>query len=111
MMSALLILTRVEAALLMREPTVMLFTLLLPLILLTLNGSDGNVPNPAFGGDGVVDVLMAGLLVYVMATSAIMALAETLADYRDRGILRRMRITPPKVWQNLGAPGPAHPGL
>ena len=43
--------------------------------------------------------MVAGLLVYVMATSAIMAMAETLADCRDRGILRRMRITPLKAWQ------------
>jgi ABC-2 type transport system permease protein len=108
MMSALLTLTRVETALLMREPAAVLFTLLLPLILLVLNGSGGNAPNPTFGGAGVVDVLMAGLLVYVMATSAIMAMAETLADYRDRGILRRMRITPLKVWQILGAHALTH---
>jgi ABC-2 type transport system permease protein len=108
MMSALLTLTRVETALLMREPTAVLFTLLLPLILLVLNGSGGNAPNPMFGGAGVVDVLMAGLLVYVMATSAIMAMAETLADYRDRGILRRMRITPLKAWQILGAHALTH---
>lgn len=44
---------------------------------------------------------MAGYLVYVMATSAIMGLGETLADYRDRGILRRLRITPLRPWQIL----------
>jgi ABC-2 type transport system permease protein len=107
-MSALIALTRVETALLMREPTAVLFTLLLPLILLVLNGSGGNAPNPMFGGAGFVDVLMAGLLVYVMATSAIMSMAETLADYRDRGILRRMRITPLKAWQILGSHACTH---
>ena len=65
-------LARVEAALLAREPAAVAFTLLLPLILLVLNGSGGNAPNPVFGGAGTVDVLMAGYLVYVMATSAIM---------------------------------------
>jgi ABC-2 type transport system permease protein len=108
MMSALITLTRVESALLMREPSAVLFTLLLPVILLVLNGSGGNAPNPVFGGAGTVDVLMAGLLVYVMATSAIMAMAETLADYRDRGILRRMRITPLKAWQILGSHALTH---
>ena len=78
-------LTRVETCLLLREPAAVLFTLALPLVLLVLNGSGGNDPNPRFGGVGTVDVLMAGLLVYVMATSAIMGLAETLADYRDVG--------------------------
>ena len=78
-MSALITLTKVETVLLMREPSAVLFTLLLPLILLVLNGSGGNAPNPTFGGAGTVDVLMAGLIIYVMATSAIMAMAETLA--------------------------------
>lgn len=107
-MNALLTLTRVESALLAREPAAVLFTLLLPLVLLVLNGSAGNAPNPVFGGAGTVDVLMAGYLVYVMATSAIMGLAETLADYRDKGILRRMRITPLRPWQILGSHALTH---
>jgi len=98
---ALATLTRVETLLLLREPAAVLFTLALPLVLLTLNGSGGNEPNPRFGGAGITDVLMAGYLVYVMATSAIMGLGETLADYRDRGILRRLRVTPLRPWQIL----------
>ena len=100
-MAALATLTRVETLLLLREPAAVFFTLALPLVLLVLNGSGGNDPNPRFGGAGTVDVLMAGFLVYVMATSAIMGLGETLADYRDRGILRRMRVTPLRPWQIL----------
>jgi len=98
---ALATLTRVETLLLLREPAAVFFTLALPLVLLVLNGSGGNEPNPHFGGAGIVDVMMAGFLVYVMATSAIMGLGETLADYRDRGILRRLRITPLRPWQIL----------
>jgi ABC-2 type transport system permease protein len=98
---ALATLTRVETLLLLREPAAVLFTLALPLVLLVLNGSGGNEPNPHFGGAGIVDVLMAGYLVYVMATSAILVLGETLADYRDRGILRRLRVTPLRPWQIL----------
>ena len=58
-----------------------------------------------------VDVLMAGYLVYVMATSAIMGLAETLADYRDKGILRRMRVTPLRPWQILGSHALTHAAM
>jgi ABC-2 type transport system permease protein len=79
-LAALATLTRVETLLLLREPAAVFFTLALPLMLLVLNGSGGNDPNPRFGGAGLVDVLMAGFLVYVMATSAIMGLGETLAD-------------------------------
>lgn len=106
--SPLATLTRVETSLLLREPAAIGFTLLLPLILLVLNGSAGNAPDPRLGGAGLVDVLIPGYLVYVIATSAIMGLAETLADYRDRGILRRMRISPLRPWQILGSHALTH---
>jgi ABC-2 type transport system permease protein len=107
-MSPLATLTRVETSLLLREPAAVLFTLLLPLVLLVLNGSAGNAPNPLFGGAGTIDVLIPGYLVYVVATSAIMGLSETLADYRDRGILRRMRVSPLRPWQILGSHALTH---
>ena len=107
-MTPLATLTRVETSLLLREPAAVVFTLLLPLVLLVLNGSGGNEPNPLFGGARTVDVLMAGYLVYVVATSAIMGLAETLADYRGRGILRRMRVSPLRPWQILGSHALTH---
>lgn len=107
-MGALATLTRVEASLLMREPAAIGFTLLLPLLLLMLNGPQGNAPSPMFGGDGLIDVLVTGYVVYVMATSALMALPETLADYRDRGILRRMRVSPLRPWQILGSHALTH---
>jgi len=107
-LATLATLTRVETALLLREPAAVLFTLALPVVLLVLNGQVGNDPNPRFGGAGAIDVLMAGYLVYVMATSAIMGLGETLADYRDRGILRRLRVTPLRPWQILSSHALTH---
>ena len=53
-------------------------------------------------------MVVPGFLVYVMATSAIMALPETLAGYRERGILRRLRISPLRPWQILGAHAATH---
>jgi ABC-2 type transport system permease protein len=107
-MRQLMTLTRVEAALLLREPAAVLFTLALPLVLLALNGAQGNVPQPELGGVGLVDVMIPGFLVYVMATTAIMVLPETLADYRDKGILRRMRISPLKPVHIIGSHALTH---
>lgn len=102
-MRALLTLTRVEASLLLREPAAVLFTLGLPIVLLALNGGQGNAPQAQLGGQGVVDVIAPGLVVYVLATLALMTLPETLADYRDRGVLRRYRVTPLRAWQVVGS--------
>lgn len=102
-MTALVVLTRVEVSLLLREPAAVLFTLGLPLVLLALNGAEGNAPQERLGGQGLVDVFVPGLVVYVLATLAVMTLPETLADYRDRGILRRYRVTPLHPWQILGS--------
>jgi ABC-2 type transport system permease protein len=101
-------LARVEFLLLIREPAAVGFTLLLPLVLLALNGGGGNRPDPDLGGAGLVDYLVPGYLVYVMTTSAIMALPETLASYRDRGILRRLRVSPLRPWQIIGAHAATH---
>jgi ABC-2 type transport system permease protein len=103
-------LARVELALLLREPAAVGFTLVLPLLLLALNGGD-NAANPDFGGAGLVDVLIPGLIVYVIATSAVMTLPETLAGYRERGILRRLRISPLRPWQILGAHATVHAAM
>jgi ABC-2 type transport system permease protein len=107
-MRPFLTLSRVEFLLLMREPAAVGFTLGLPLVLLALNGSAGNQPNPDLGGVGQVDFLLPGYLVYVMMTSTIMALPETLASYRDRGILRRLRVSPLRPWQIIGSHAATH---
>jgi ABC-2 type transport system permease protein len=107
-MRPFLILSRVEFLLLMREPAAVGFTLLLPLVLLSLNDNDGNAPIPGAGGAGLVDIMVPSYLVYVLATSAIMALPETLASYRDRGILRRLRVSPLRPWQIIGAHAVTH---
>lgn len=107
-MRPLVTLSRVEFLLLMREPVVVAFTLALPLVLLVLNGSNGNDPDPDLGGVGLVDTAVSGYLVYVMATSAIMALTETLASYRERGILRRLRVSPLRPWHIIGGHAATH---
>ena len=102
-------LTRIEIALVLRQPAALFFILALPLLLLALNGgAGGNEPQAVFGGVGLVDVLVPGLLLLVMCTSGLMQLPETLAAYRERGFLRRLRVSPLRPWQILGAHAATH---
>ena len=93
----------VEAKLFLREPAAVFFTLLLPLLLLVLNA--GAPSSTGIPGVTVADVLVPGYVAMVMATAGIMALPETIATYRERGILRRMRLTPLASWKVLVAHG------
>lgn len=106
-MRPFLTLTRVEMALLAREPAAVFFTLALPLLLLSLQGGD-NTADPKLGGFGTIDVMVPGYLLLVMCTSGLMALPETLASYRERGFLRRLRVSPLRPWQILGAHALTH---
>ncbi len=56
----------------------------------------------------LLEALVPGLLVYVMATAGLMALPEVLAGYRESGYLRRLRISPLRPWQILGAHAANH---
>ena len=93
-MTALRKTTVMELKLWLREPAAAFFTLALPLILLSLNGSQGNAPDAALGGAGGVDMLLPGYIAMVIATTGLMVLPATLASYREKGILRRQRATP-----------------
>lgn len=86
--------TWMELKLFVREPTAVFFTLLLPLLLLVLNGAGGNAPDPRFGGAGIVDMLVPGYIALVIATLGLMQLPGVLAGYRERGVLRRLEASP-----------------
>jgi ABC-2 type transport system permease protein len=105
-----LALARVELSLFAREPAAVFFTLGLPLLLLALQGGD-NSPEPDLGGFAPIDVMVPGYVLLVMCTSGIMALPETLASYRERGFLRRLRVSPLRPWQILGAHAVTHLGM
>lgn len=81
-----------------------LFTLALPLMILILLGSIfGNQPSPLYGGYGSVDVSVPAYAAMIIAISAFISLPITLANYRERGILRRFRATPVSPAAVLGA--------
>jgi len=94
-MGALTKATMVEAKLFLREPVAVFFTLAFPVLLLLLfSAIFGNEPIPGYDGLRGVDVSTPGYTAMVVGTTALLGLPITLAGYRQRGILRRLRATP-----------------
>lgn len=97
-------LTWTECKLYFRMPIYAFFTLALPPMILLLFGSIfGNASVPMYSGYGYVDQSVPALTALIIALSAFISLAITLANYRERGILRRFRATPVSPATVLGA--------
>ncbi|MEO3811369.1 ABC transporter permease [Sphaerisporangium sp. B11E5] len=96
-----------EALIYLREPMATFMTLGLPIGLLLglgLSIPDFRVPLPEFGGQRVVDTqLPAMMIILSVSTSAFSAIPAALAVYRERGILRRLSVTPVPPSRLLGA--------
>lgn len=85
----------VELKLFLRDPAAAFFTLVLPVLLLVLNGStSSNEPSAELGGATAIDVLVPGYIALVIATLGLTNLPGLLATYRERGVLRRLQATP-----------------
>ncbi|GIF71757.1 ABC transporter permease [Asanoa siamensis] len=99
----LLVSIRIELAMFLREPANVFFTLALPVLLVSINA--GNTPWPALREAGLTtaDGITPGLIVMVILTAGLMVLPETVAGYRERGVLRRLRVSPIRSWQVLAA--------
>jgi ABC-2 type transport system permease protein len=94
-MKSLIKMTWVEAKLFLREPVGAFFTLIFPLMMLFLFGSIyGNVPTQYFGGRGTVDISVPAYTAMIIATTSLVGLTITMAAYREKGVLRRLRTTP-----------------
>jgi len=88
-------LTLIEAKLFLREPEAAFFTLAFPLLLLFIFGSIyGNEPAPFFGGRGSVDVSVPAYMAMIIGTTGLLSIGISMASYREKGILRRLRATP-----------------
>jgi ABC-2 type transport system permease protein len=97
-------LTWIELKLFLRESMAAFFTLAFPLMMLFLFGSIfGNKPTPSFGGFGFVDVAVPAYMGMIIATSGLLSLTISMASYRERGILRRLKATPLRPQTILGA--------
>ncbi|MGP3536305.1 ABC transporter permease [Microbacterium sp. RD1] len=104
-MSALSSLTTTEMKLFFREPTIWVFALVVPPLLLIVFGS---IPpfresDPDIGGVRVIDLYAPILVAIGVAILAVNTVPAQFAAYRERGVLRRMRTTPVQPALLLGA--------
>jgi len=84
-----------EMLVLVREPSVIVFTLVQPLLLLLiLSAFNFHVRDAAGHMRSYVDVLLPGLIALNGLTIGFNSVTFGLARYKQRGILRRLRTTP-----------------
>jgi ABC-2 type transport system permease protein len=106
MNSALAKLIRVEARLMWRDIVPIVFTILLPLIILVAFGSLPGTREPDLtnGGFRAIDTVLPSVsLALALAMSAIFTLPVYIATYREKGVLRRLGTTPVRPIALLGA--------
>jgi ABC-2 type transport system permease protein len=94
-MKAFVKLTYSELKLQLREPLAVFFTVVFPVMLLVLFGAIfGNEADEALSGYGQIDLSVPGYIGMIIGTIGMLGIPVSLANYRDRGILRRLRATP-----------------
>jgi ABC-2 type transport system permease protein len=88
----------------MREPMSVFFTIAFAPLLMSLFGMIfGNKATPFYGGFGYIDASVAAYIGMTLATAGLMHLPVTVATYREKGILRRLKVTPLSPQAILGA--------
>lgn len=96
----------VELKLAVREPMSAFFALAFPVIMLWVKLRGGDKPLP--GGVRLVDATVPMLIVFVIGLAALVVLPATLAQYRERRVLKRLRATPASPAMLYGAQWVAH---
>jgi ABC-2 type transport system permease protein len=94
--SALLKLSLTELKLLSRERVRMALPVAIPLLLLIILGNIQSLrqPRAVYGGESFIDIYTIILVVVGLALLALTNMPMMLADYRERGVLRRLQTTP-----------------
>jgi ABC-2 type transport system permease protein len=89
-------LLRSELRLLLREPMAVFFALLFPPILIIILGSVPafRKPDAALGGLRVIDLYVTITITLILAMTALQFTPFVLANYREKGVLRRLSTTP-----------------
>jgi ABC-2 type transport system permease protein len=101
-------LTYMELKLQLREPVGLFFTLAFPVMLMALFGAIfGNEADEFLGGFGQVDLSVPGYIGMIIGTIGMLGIPITMSNYREQGILRRLRATPLQsssvLWSQVAA--------
>lgn len=89
-------LVRTQARLLWREPAVVLSGVVLPIALITVFGliPAFGKPSASLGGRTTLDVYVPTFAMLSSVLTALTALPVSFADLRERGVLRRLAVSP-----------------
>jgi len=88
--STALRLVRTELKLVRRDPLVLTFVLVFPIVtMLIIGGAFGTDPDPAFAGQNPSHWYVASYFTVVIASTGLVMLPVHLAAYRERGVIRR----------------------
>jgi ABC-2 type transport system permease protein len=103
--SALLKLTVTELKLLGRERVRVALPVAIPLLLIVILGNIGSLrqPRAVYGGESFLDLYTTIMVVFGLALLALTNMPMIVADYRERGVLRRLQTTPIGPIRVLGA--------
>jgi ABC-2 type transport system permease protein len=83
-------LIRAEFRLTLRDPLVLTFVLVFPIVtMLIIGGAFGTTPDTAFEGQNPAHWYVASYFTVVIAATGLVMLPVHLASYRERGVLRR----------------------
>jgi ABC-2 type transport system permease protein len=104
-MSIMMRMAWLEAKLLLREPMTLVFTLGLPVVMeLVMGGVFGNTADGGlYRGVGAMDYYMGAYVGLVIAALGLISLPTHLANYRERGVLRRFDASSIPRWALFGA--------
>ena len=94
--SALLKLSLTELRLLSRERVRMALPIAIPVLLIVILGNVRSFrqPSASLGGESVIDLYTTIMVVMGLALLALTNMPMMLADYRERGVLKRLQTTP-----------------
>lgn len=94
--STTLAVLRTETRLFAREPGALFWILVFPTLLLAILGAIPafRQPDPALGGLRTIDLYVPVTILVAMIVAGVQTMPAVLSTYRERGILRRLAVTP-----------------